>query len=65
MPYMPSELLKIEKLLPPEPLECISFLRIPKAITTWINIPIIPQVKILFYPEFTIALPALEKETYN
>ena len=60
MPYMPSERFKVEKPSPLEPLEHIPFLRIPKAIITWINIPIIPQVKILFYPEFTITPPALE-----
>ena len=60
MPYMPSERFKVEKPSPLEPLEHIPFLRIPKAIITWINIPIIPQVKILFYPEFTITPLALE-----
>ena len=60
MPYMPSERFKVEKPSPLKPLEHIPFLRIPKAIITWINIPIIPQVKILFYPEFTITPPALE-----
>jgi len=34
IPSMPSELLKIEEPSPPEPLEHIPFLRIPKAIVT-------------------------------